>query len=160
MRSRSATTRLIVETSRDPRYSGVFPDPESGATMRASGTATRRVVSRIAMAARSRSEIVINSICVGGGVSHSHNGMDNANGGGFSLIDWGIFNPIDLEFTGKATIQYSVFLGVGGIYGVSEAIQEVGLCNLAPRLRNQLLPKSVHAVLGVLGIPNMVLILF
>ena len=47
-------------------------------------------------------------------------------------------------------------LGVRRLYGVKEAIHEVGHCNSPPYPRNQLLPKSVQAALGVLGMSNLV----
>ena len=53
-------------------------------------------------------------------------------------------------------VQYNVGLGVGGIPGVSEAILEVGCCNLPVCLRKRLLPKLVHLALGVLGVSNAV----
>ena len=53
-------------------------------------------------------------------------------GGDFSPLDWGIFNPIGFEFPGKETVQANVLFGVGGLYGFSEAIQEVGLYNRSP----------------------------
>ena len=42
--------------------------------------------------------------------------------------------------------------------GVGQTIQEVGLCNHPPCLRNQFFPKSVLPALGVLGVPNLVAI--
>ena len=55
---------------------------------------------------------------VGGGGSCGHDGLDNAQGDGFSLLDWRIFYPISFELTGKVPVQADVSLGVGGISGV------------------------------------------
>ena len=41
-----------------------------------------------------------------------------------------------------------------GVSIIREAVQEVGRCNCPPLLRNQLLPKTVQAALGVLGVSN------
>ena len=41
---------------------------------------------------------------VGGGGSCSHDGMDNAQGGGFFPLDWRIFNPISFELVGEAPV--------------------------------------------------------
>ena len=73
---------------------------------------------------------------VGGRDSLSHDGLDDANGGGILTLDGGILNTIGFELTGKEHVQAGVSLGVEGLYGVGEAIQEVGHCNRAPCLRN------------------------
>ena len=57
---------------------------------------------------------------------------------------------------GELHVQSVVGLGVGGIPGVWEASQEVGCRNRPPYLRNRLLPKLVHSVLGVLGVTDTV----
>ena len=40
--------------------------------------------------------------------------------------------------------------------GIWEASQEVSRCNRSPCLRNRILTKSVHSVLGLLGVPDAV----
>ena len=60
MRRRSATTRLILKASRVIYDTvGVLSDPERGAFMHSSGTASRRVALWITRAASYRSEFVI-----------------------------------------------------------------------------------------------------
>ena len=54
--------------------------------------------------------------------SCNHDGLDNAKGGGFSLIDWEIFNPVSFDFSDQALVRAGVTLGVRGISGVGEAI--------------------------------------
>ena len=95
---------------------------------------------------------------VGGGGSCGHDGLDDAQGGVFSLFDWRIFHTIGFELVGEAPAKDGVSLGLRGVSGVGEAIQEVGRCNSPPCLRNQLFPKSTHSALGVLGISEPVLI--
>ena len=53
-------------------------------------------------------------IWVRGGGSCGHNGLDDAQGGGFFTLDGRIFDPISFELTGEAPVQAGVRLGVGG----------------------------------------------
>ena len=69
---------------------------------------------------------------VGGGVSHGHTGLDDANVDGILALDRGIFDPVSFELTDKATVQDGLILVIGDIYGAGEAIQDVRHCNLPP----------------------------
>ena len=40
--------------------------------------------------------------------------MDDAQGVGLSLLDWGVFNPVSFELSGELLVQADVILGVGG----------------------------------------------
>ena len=91
---------------------------------------------------------------VGGGVYRGHYGVDNAQGGGRFLLNWGIFDPASFELSGKELVQADVSLGVDFFSGFGYSIQEVGCCNLLPCLRNRFFPKSVHLALGVLGVTD------
>ena len=73
---------------------------------------------------------------VGGGGCCDHHGVDNDQGGGLFRIDWGILDPVSFEFSGKAIVQADVILGVWVVSRGKYAIQEVGLCNCTPCLRN------------------------
>ena len=75
-------------------------------------------------------------------------------GGSFFLSDRRILNPVGFKLPGEPHVQSVVGLGVGGLPGVWEASQEMGRPNHPPCLRNQLLPKSVHSALGVLGVSD------
>ena len=55
---------------------------------------------------------------VGGGGSQGQDGLDDAQGGGFFPLGWGIFDSISFELAGKALVQSNVSLGFGGISGV------------------------------------------
>ena len=68
------------------------------------------------------------------------------------MIDGGIFDPVSFELTGEAPVHADASLGLGGISGFREAIQEVGCCNPPPYLRNLLFHKLVQALLGVMGV--------
>ena len=94
----------------------------------------------------------MSGIWVGGGGSCGNNGPDDAQGGYFLTLDGRIFNTISFELTGEAPVQAGMSLGIRGISGVGEAMQEVGCYNCPPCLKNRLFPKSVHLVLGALGI--------
>ena len=94
---------------------------------------------------------------VGGGGCRVLDGEDDAQGGGLLPLDWGIFDPVSFELSGKALVQADVNLGVrggGGVSGVVKFIQEVGCCNFPLCLINRLLPNLVHLVLGVLGVAD------
>ena len=80
--------------------------------------------------------------------------MNDTEGDGFFLSDRRVLNPVGFMLPGEPHVQSSVGLGVGGLPGVWEAIQEVGCRNHPPCLRNRLLPKSVHLVLVVLGVSD------
>ena len=45
---------------------------------------------------------------------------------------------------------------VGWFSGAGKTTQKVGRCNFPPCLRNRFFYKSVHLVLGVLGVPDVV----
>ena len=81
------------------------------------------------------------------GDSRSHDGLDDAKGGGLITLDGGICDPVTFELTSEAPTQTGVSLGVRGVSGVKETIQEVGCYNIPPCLRNLLFPKLVQASL-------------
>ena len=81
--------------------------------------------------------------------------MDNAQRGRLFFFKWGVFDPIYFELPGKALVQSNVRLEIRGISRVGESNQEVSHCNHPPCLRKQLLPKSVHSALGVLGMTDL-----
>ena len=54
----------------------------------------------------------------------------------------------------EASVQLGVGLGVWGISGTVEVIQEVGCRNCPPRLINLLFLKSVQLYLGVVGMSD------
>ena len=82
--------------------------------------------------------------------------MSNGKGGCFFLFDQRFLNPVGFKLLGEPQVQSGVGLGVGGLPGVWEVIQEVGHCNRPPCLRNRLLPKSVNLALGLLGVSDAV----
>ena len=82
--------------------------------------------------------------------------MNDAEGGGFFSSDWKILDLVGFKLPGESHVQSAVGLGVGRLPGVWETIQEVGRCNQPPCLRKQLLTKSVHSELGVLGVSDAV----
>ena len=82
--------------------------------------------------------------------------MDDAKGGVFFPFDRKVLNPVGFKLPGEPYVQSTVGLGVDGLPGVWEASQEVGRQNRPPCLRNRLLPKSVHLVLGVLSVSDVV----
>ena len=88
---------------------------------------------------------------VGGGGCRGHNGVDDAQGDGLLPLKWGISDPVSFELLGELLVQAEVILGVRGVSGVGESIEEMVCCNLPPCLRNRFFPKSVHSALGVLG---------
>ena len=47
---------------------------------------------------------------------------------------------------------------VGWFSGVGQNIQEVGRYNIPPFSINRIFPKLVHPVLGILGVPNVVVV--
>ena len=82
--------------------------------------------------------------------------MDHAEGDGFFSSDRRVLDPVGFKLPGEPHVQSAVGLGVGGLPGVWEASQEVGRRNRPPCLRNRLLPKPVHSVIGVLGVSDAV----
>ena len=88
---------------------------------------------------------------VGGGGRCGHYGLNNAKGGGISLLNQRVLDAIYFKLTDGAYIQSGVGLGVWRISRVGEDIQEVGRCNSPPQLRNQLLPKLVQAFFGLVS---------
>ena len=60
------------------------------------------------------------------------------------------------ELPSEALVQSEVSLVVKGISVVRESCQEVGRRNRTPCLRERLLPKRVHSVLGVMGVADLV----
>ena len=97
-------------------------------------------------------------LLVGGCVVGGHDGVDNTEGDGFFLSDRRILDPVGFKLAREPHVQSAFGLGVCGLPGVWEASQEVGCRNRPPRLRNQLLPKSIHLALGVLGASDTVLV--
>ena len=59
------------------------------------------------------------------------------------MFDRRFFNAVGFKLIGETSIQSGVGLGAWGISRVREAIQEVGLCNNPPSLRNRIFTKSV-----------------
>ena len=55
---------------------------------------------------------------VGGGGSQGQDGLDDAQGGGFFPLGWGIFDSISFELSGEALVQVYASLGVGVFSGV------------------------------------------
>ena len=74
----------------------------------------------------------------------------------FFLFDLRVLNTVGFKLTGESHFQSDVGLEVSRLPGVCEASQEVGRRNCPSCLRNQLLPKSVHLALGVLGMSDVV----
>ena len=77
-------------------------------------------------------------------------------GGRFFSFDRRVLDPVCFKQPGEPHVQSVVGLGVYGLPGDWEASEEVGRCNHPPCLRNQLLPKSVHLALGVIGVSDTV----
>ena len=93
---------------------------------------------------------------IGGGGWCGHDGVGNAQRDSLLLFNWEVFDPICFESPGEALVQSDARLGIRGLSGFGESIQEVGLHNLPPCLRNWLSPKSTHSVLGVLDVTDLV----
>ena len=72
------------------------------------------------------------------------------------IVGRGVLEPIGIEFLRETLVKPGVRLGVGWFSGVGQTIQEVGHFNHPSCLRNRFFLKSVHPVLGVLGVPNVV----
>ena len=85
---------------------------------------------------------------------YGHDGVDNAKGDRLLSFDRRVLNDVGFELNGGKSAQSGVGLDVCRLSWAEEAIQEVGLCNCPPCLRNRLFPKSVHLALGVLGMSN------
>ena len=58
------------------------------------------------------------------------------------------------KLLGETYVQSGVGLGVERLFGVREAVQEVGRRNYPPCLRNRLFLKPVYLALGVLGMSD------
>ena len=69
-------------------------------------------------------------------------------------FDWRVLKAVGFKLPGETCVRSGVGLGVGRIYWVGEAIQEVGCCNFSPCLRDRLFPKSFHSALVVLGVSD------
>ena len=80
--------------------------------------------------------------------------MDNTKRDIYFLSNQRVLDPVGFKLPGEPHVQSFVGLGVGGLPGIWEASQEVGRRNRPPWLRKRLLPKSVHLVLGVLGVSD------
>ena len=53
-----------------------------------------------------------------GGIGcRGHDRVDDAQGVGLSLLDWGVFNPVSFELSGELLVQADVILGGGGGFG-------------------------------------------
>ena len=77
---------------------------------------------------------------VAGGDSNGNDGLDDPKEDGLLTLDGGILDPISFELTDEAPVQAGVSLGVRGVYRVKEEIQDMGVCNLPPFLRNRFFP--------------------
>ena len=95
---------------------------------------------------------------IGGDNCLGDNGVQDSKWDGLFSSDRGIFEPVYLELPCEALVEPGVYLGVSRFPGVGQTIQEVGRCNLPPCLRNRFFPKLVHPALGVLGMPNLVVV--
>ena len=82
--------------------------------------------------------------------------MDNDEGDGLLSLDWRVLDVVGFKMTDEESIQSGEDLVVWGVSGVWEAIQEVGFRNFPLRLINQIFPKSVQALLGVVGMSDSV----
>ena len=58
----------------------------------------------------------------------------------------------------EALVEPGLFLRVDSFSGIGKTIQKVVRCNRLPCLRNWLFPKSVHPGLGLIGVPNAVVV--
>ena len=86
---------------------------------------------------------------VEGGGCHGHDGLENSERDGLFLFDRRFLDVVGFKLMSEASVQSSVGLVVWRLSRVREAIQEVGFRNRPPWLIDQIFPKSVQALLGV-----------
>ena len=58
--------------------------------------------------------------------SYGYNGVNYSQGGGFLPLDWGIYDPVGFELSGKVLVKTGVSLWVRVGSGIGKAIQGVG----------------------------------
>ena len=91
---------------------------------------------------------------VGVGGHCSHDGVDNANGGGLFSFDVRVLDTAGFKLTGEVSVQSGVGLSTWRIFRVRKAIQDMGCNNCPTRMRNRLFPKLVQSSIGVVGMSD------